>query len=132
VNNYCSRSACKPNGCRSCTQAEEKSTGHSGEASSWNWFQVAELEEKRRRTSAGEREGPAVSGLPLVRSLATTGSADGDETKLVGMVVVEGHGRERGRGKREKLQEPGKMAGFFCRLWTQFSSCPGHEMHPYL
>jgi len=53
-----------------------------------------------------------------VRSLATTGSGDGDETKLVGMVVVEGHGRERGRGKREKLQEPGKMAGFFCRLWT--------------
>ena len=111
---------------------EEKSTGHSGEAGSWNWFQVAELEEKRRRKSAGEEEGPTVSALPLVRSLATTGSADGDETKLVGMVVVEGHGRERRRGKREKLQEPGKMVGFFCRLWTQFSSCPCHKMHPYL
>jgi hypothetical protein len=111
---------------------EEKSTGHSGEAGSWNWFQVAELEEKRRRKSAEEREAPAVSALPLVRSLATTGSGDGDETKLVGMVVVEDHGRERGRGKREKLQEPGTMAGFSCRLWTQFSSCSGHEMHPYL
>ena len=76
---------------------EEKSTGHSGEAGSWNWFQVAELEEKRRRKSAEEREGPAVSALLLVRSLATTGSGDGDETKVVGMVVTEGHDEERAR-----------------------------------
>jgi hypothetical protein len=42
----------------------------------------------------------------------TTGSGDGDETTVVGMVVAEGHGGERGRGKREKLQKQGKMAGF--------------------
>jgi hypothetical protein len=32
------------------------------------------------------------------------------------MVVAEGHGGERGRGKGEKLQKPGKMAGFWPTL----------------
>ena len=39
-------------------------------------------------------------------------SGDDDETIVVGMVVDEGHGGEKGRGKREKLQKQGKMTGF--------------------
>jgi len=41
---------------------------------------------------------------------------------VVGMVVAEGHGGERGRGKREKLQKQGKMAGFCLTLDPIFSS----------
>jgi hypothetical protein len=41
--------------------------------------------------------------LPTLDSI----SGDGDETTVVGMVVAEGHGGERGRGKREKLQKQG-------------------------
>jgi hypothetical protein len=69
------------NGCRSWRWTEEKATRRGGgltteetscggETGDWNWLQVAEQEERRRRKSAGERErgGLAVYALPLVRS----------------------------------------------------------------
>jgi len=40
---------------------------------------------------------------------------------VVGMVVAEGYSGERGRGKREKFQKPGKMAGFWLTLNSLFS-----------
>jgi hypothetical protein len=39
-----------------------------GEAGGWSWLQVVEQEERRRRKSAGEREGSMVYALPVVRS----------------------------------------------------------------
>ena len=49
-------------------------------------------------------------------------SGDDDETIVVGMVVDEGHGGEKGRGKREKLQKQGKMTGFWPTLDPIFFS----------
>ena len=56
------------NGCRSWRWTEEKATRRGGgltteetscggETGDWNWLQVAEQEERRRRKSAGERGG---------------------------------------------------------------------------
>jgi hypothetical protein len=50
---------------------------------------------------------------------------------VVGMVVAEGYSGERGRGKREKFQKPGKMAGFWSTL-DSFSPPSGYEIHFYL
>jgi hypothetical protein len=45
---------------------------------------------------------------------------------VVTVVVVEGHDEER--KKREKTWQKAD----FWQFWTRFSSCSGHEIHPYI